>query len=328
MYTQADSPKARSFDMLPTFLVIGAGRCGTTTLCAVLDSHPDVFMCEPKEPGFFSNDALYRHGLGWYAGLFRGARGKIAIGEGTVEHSKRHVYPEVAERIARHLPEARLIYMVRHPLDQIRSNWSYRRVCGVELRPFKEAVLRDADYLAACHYAFQLEAFHTAYGSRDNLLVLFMEDMQRDQAALARRAFKFIGVQPSRWNGSEVHINAARSARGSNSFASFVRELPGFHTWRRYVPKPARQLWSHVFSVQHGIGDASWQPEALREILPVVRERAGHFLRAHGKPEDFWSFDGYEALANEEARYARSGGIERTIPRASLDSDRNRKDPT
>ena len=286
-------------ELLPTFLVIGAGRCGTTTLCAILDSHPDVFMCDPKEPGFFSNDSHYAHGLAWYAELFRESRGKTAIGEGTVDHSKRHIHPQVAERLARDLPDARLIYIVRHPLDQIRSNWSYRRVCGVEPRSFKDAVVCDPDYMATCHYAWQLEAFHSAYGRRDNLLLLFMEDMKRDQVAVARQAFEFIGVPPDRWDGSSVHMNAAESAHGLNAFANLVRGLPAFHTLRRYVPRPARRLWNRLLSVQHTIGDATWQPEALREVLPIVRERATDFLRENGKPTDFWSFDRYEALVAE-----------------------------
>ncbi len=54
----------------PNFFVIGAAKAGTTSLCELLGAHPDVFMCDPKEPGFFSLPTKYKLGYDWYASLF------------------------------------------------------------------------------------------------------------------------------------------------------------------------------------------------------------------------------------------------------------------
>jgi len=95
--------------MKPNFLVIGAMKCGTTKLCHLLGQHPDVFMCEPKEPEFFAKDKKYKRGWDWYESLFTAGEGKTAIGEGSVTHTKSLRFPNAASRIVKHLPDAKLI---------------------------------------------------------------------------------------------------------------------------------------------------------------------------------------------------------------------------
>ena len=60
----------------PSFLVIGAAKCGTTTLCSLLSRHPDVFVHPEKELNFFCFDELYDRGFAWYASLFEAAAGR------------------------------------------------------------------------------------------------------------------------------------------------------------------------------------------------------------------------------------------------------------
>ena len=77
---------------LPDFLIIGAMKCGTSTLQAQLAAQPGIFMTTPKEPNFFSDDAIYANGLGWYEDLFAGAGPDDRKGEidGTLRHSCVH----------------------------------------------------------------------------------------------------------------------------------------------------------------------------------------------------------------------------------------------
>ena len=72
--------------------LIGAAKCATTSLCALIGRHPDAFVCDPKEPFFFSQDRNYLgKGWRWYEGLFADAAGEAAIGEGTVHLSLIHI---------------------------------------------------------------------------------------------------------------------------------------------------------------------------------------------------------------------------------------------
>ena len=82
------------YRMKPNFLVIGAMKCGTTSLCSLLGQHPDIFMSNPKETYFFSNDEVYQRGSSWYESIFLGSENKIAIGEGSTNYSKKYIFPK------------------------------------------------------------------------------------------------------------------------------------------------------------------------------------------------------------------------------------------
>jgi hypothetical protein len=68
--------------MRPNYLVIGAHKCATTTVCTLLGQHPDAFMAEVKEVHFFSKDEVFGRGFAWYESLFDPAGSKKRIGEG------------------------------------------------------------------------------------------------------------------------------------------------------------------------------------------------------------------------------------------------------
>ena len=106
---------------LPTFLVIGAPKAGTTSLHDHLRGHPDVFMPTRKEPDFFFRDAAWREGIASYARLFRRAGSVTAVGETSTSYSRYPHVPDVPERIALVVPDARLIYLVRHPVERMVS---------------------------------------------------------------------------------------------------------------------------------------------------------------------------------------------------------------
>jgi hypothetical protein len=138
--------------MLPNFFIIGAPKCGTTSVCKLLSKHPDIFMCSPKEPRFFSHDDIFARGLAWYESLFELARGKKAIGEGSTSYATSSRDQKSAERIAEVVPEARLVYCVRHPMRRIESIWMQHHVSAFALgRNFSEGKVSadfNADVLA------------------------------------------------------------------------------------------------------------------------------------------------------------------------------------
>ena len=113
--------------MLPTFIVIGAAKCGTTSICNVLGSHSDVFMSEPKEPHYFSSSPDSKITHSWYESLFSSADGHIAIGEGSTSYTAPNRISRTARRLAQTIPDCKLIYVVRDPLKRLESDWKMRR---------------------------------------------------------------------------------------------------------------------------------------------------------------------------------------------------------
>jgi hypothetical protein len=179
--------------MLPTFLLIGAMKSGTTTLYSYLAEHPDVFMPALKEPNFF-NDHWHR-GVGWYERLFAPAGGALARGEASVRYTS---FPEDAEcprRIASVIPQARLLFLVRDPVDRIRSHYLHELCALRERRPLEQAVRENPIYLDRSRYAMQLERYLDFF-PREQLLVLRAEELFRAPLEVLPRLYGFLGVDP------------------------------------------------------------------------------------------------------------------------------------
>ncbi len=172
-------------------------KCATTALCTRMAQHPDVFVCEPKEPHFFAVNRVYRRGWSWYQSLFTPANGQKAIGEGSTSYTKHYQFPRVAERIAQHLPEAKLIFIVRHPLKKIESIWLHS-LAGGRVRPgsFNRQIRRDPTYIDQCRYWHQLSQYRGRFPD-DQILTLFFEDFRQDPESILSRCFEFVGVDPS-----------------------------------------------------------------------------------------------------------------------------------
>src|SRR5258706_1394558 len=137
--------------MRPNFLLVGAMKCATTTWWQILRCHPQIFMPADKEPGFFSWDDKYSRGWNWYEALFSDAEGKLAIGEASTFYTKQMLFPEASHRIARHLPDAKLIYVVRNPIVRIESHWRHLLSRGLNLS--LEELLRKPDIVdISCYW--------------------------------------------------------------------------------------------------------------------------------------------------------------------------------
>jgi len=189
--------------MLPTFLIIGSQKAGTTALYRVLRDHPQVTMARKKEVHFFIHDRLYRRGMPRYERFFWGGKpDSLAIGEVTPGYI---CYPQVPERIHRSLPGARLVLTVRHPVERAHSQYWYARRHLTEPLTFEQAV--DA-YLAEEYRAGQPGYFsrgfymrylqrYLALFPREQILVLLFDELVAAPEATYERLFRFLGVDES-----------------------------------------------------------------------------------------------------------------------------------
>jgi hypothetical protein len=170
-------------------------KAGTTSLWGYLSAHPDVFMSQPKEPEFFIRSSGWDRGIEWYEELFAGAGGRAAVGEASTGYSKAHAFPGVPERIASVIPEAKLIYLLRHPIERIRSHYLNFRADRLELRPPERALRENQGYVLTSSYAYQLERYLEHF-DRERILLLTSEALQSDRAATLRKVYAFLGVAP------------------------------------------------------------------------------------------------------------------------------------
>ena len=189
-------------DRLPDFLIIGAMRSGTTTLARLLQAHPDVFVPPVKEIHYF--DQNFDKPLEWYLDWFREADGARAAGEASATYMAE---PQAPARMADVVPEARLVAILRDPVDRAYSHYWHERKLGRESLGFGEALeaepqrtatdkvlprLRFA-YLERSRYLAQLRRVCEHY-PRESLHVLILEEFQRDPQTHFRTICGFLGV--------------------------------------------------------------------------------------------------------------------------------------
>lgn len=222
---------------LPDFVIIGAMKCGTTSLFRWLGAQPEVWLPEIKEPHFFSRDDRWRRGIDWYASLFAQAGPDFVTGEASASYSDPHRSPVAADRMARLLPDARLIYLVRDPVERLRSHYRHEVQRSRERRPLVEA-LRDPDnpYLRSSLYHRALAPYLDRF-PWERVLVARLEDLIGGSAW--NQVLTHIGL-PHRAPPREVH-------NVSSEKAGFTR--PMLRLWesglgRRLatVPRPVRAL--------------------------------------------------------------------------------------
>ena len=208
------STQGLSSGRLPDFFIVGAPKCGTTSMYSYLGQHPGIFMPFHKEPLFFGADLTHRYGRmapAEYLALFRDARDDQLVGEA----SAWYLYSQhAAQEIREVAPEARIIVMLRNPIDVMyaqhgellfsrQENIAHfgealaaepRRIGGRDLPPgsFRRENLY---YRRMVRFAEQLERYVSTFG-RDRVHVIIYEDLRDDTAAVYRRLLDFLGVEP------------------------------------------------------------------------------------------------------------------------------------
>ncbi|MEJ7803152.1 MAG: sulfotransferase [Candidatus Limnocylindria bacterium] len=210
---------------LPDFLVIGAQKAGSTSLYRYLTSHPCIRMPRRKEVHFF--DHAYGKGERWYRAQFP-MRLRSSSNWLTGEASPYYLFhPHAPQRAARVLPHAKLIVVLRNPVDRAWSHYQHVFARGYESLSFESALEREAalipveerkmmampkyrslaherySYLARGRYFSQLTLWLASF-SRDQLFVLTSEQMFRSPSAALADCFSFLGLSPVAIDSNEV----------------------------------------------------------------------------------------------------------------------------
>lgn len=254
-----------SEQVLPNFLVIGAPKAATTSLCFYLGQHPDVCMAKPKEPFFFSHN--YEKGWAWYARCFPDAASKKAVGEGTTVYCQTGTFPEAVHRIGQHLPRAKIIYIVREPFERLESMWMEHLSQGKTTLPFNRAIREDPQYLDSALYWKNLNAFRQ-YFPDERIQVLFYEDYKADPHAVLRRCFSFLGVDPTvRIEGAEQPRYTSAEKRRDRWMTNLIRRTGVLETLRDCSP-----MWLQEFAKRRLKQPIEGRPEWEDKIRGYVAQ--------------------------------------------------------
>ncbi|MFM7238811.1 MAG: sulfotransferase family protein [Cyanobium sp.] len=245
---------------LPNFIIIGAAKSATTTLTTILPRHPDFFISRPKEPKFFGR--RYDKGWAWYGRLFKAGRSSKLRGEGsTMYASALNSFAHAPALMHRYLPDLKLIYVVRHPLDRIVSQWRHRKGRQPSTRDI--SALMSSRHLrklvVGCSlYHERLQSFR-AYYPDEQIHCLTFEELIAEPRGTLHTLLSFLGASSAPAH-LELLLDAGRLPR-VNEAGDKGREL---------VPTPA------------------WSDRLQDQVLEVIRPDAHQMLRYMGKPTDTW----------------------------------------
>jgi hypothetical protein len=258
---------------IPNYFIVGAARCGTTSLFDYLGQHPEIHNSTVKEPAFFDR----AHGYAWtrkeYLSLFEGAHaGHVAIGEASTAYFES---PDAVSAIKTFNPEARVIISVREPVARLQSLYYFRRAMGWESAPsFEQALSRDLNnpggaglrYLQPYYYSSGIKRFFNEFG-RDSVHVVVFEDWTARPAHVYADILGFLAVAPG--FAPEFRVaNPSRAVRFPR-IQTFIAEPP------RLITGVAATVLSRQTRYRISMQLRRWNLTKLSKaaVRPTLRER-------------------------------------------------------
>lgn len=236
----------------PNLFIVGAPKCGTTSLYTYLQTHPDIAMSRIKEPHYFGSDfeakRFKRHGLDFYFSLWADAGDAKWLGEASIYY----LYSRVAaQEIHDFNPDSRIIILVRNPVDMLYSYYYEKRFQGEEpLATFGEALAAEDErkrgrllppnlsnmpeslyYRDVARFTGQIRRYHEVFGP-DKVRVIVFDDLKADALSVYRDTLAFLGLDLSSVSPDMNAVNPSKVPR-SSSITRFFHDPP---VWWRYGP--------------------------------------------------------------------------------------------
>lgn len=167
-------------------------KAGTTSLHNYLDEHPDIAMSAYKELDFFCAEKTWNRGVEWYVDQFDDAPVR---GESSPGYTKHPAFSGVPERMVQIIPDAKLVYLVRDPIDRIVSHYVDSYSFGRESGTLDEVMadLDDNHYVNCSRYDMQLSQYDGFYPP-ERILVVTSEALKLDRTATLQTVFRFLDV--------------------------------------------------------------------------------------------------------------------------------------
>ncbi|MEL7084760.1 MAG: sulfotransferase domain-containing protein [Cyanobacteria bacterium J06597_1] len=256
----------------PDFLFIGAMKSATTSISSQLGMQPGIFMVsDPKELFFFSRDEIYSRGIDWYTSNFDGVPTNELCGEAATTYTQKEVYPLSVERMQQHLPNANLIYLMRHPIDRLISHYTHDVIGGRISVGINEAIDKHPELVSTSQYASQLKPYFEAFGY-NQILPSFFERLNASPQAELERVCDFIGYAGTpQWSSDLKPKNVSKNRVQRNALTDFLRRAPVLSQVREYlVPSSLKTLIRKPFVAK--VERPELSPENLERLKSIFDE--------------------------------------------------------
>ncbi len=245
----------------PTFFIIGAAKAATTSLSSLLGSHPQGGLVLSMEPHFFSYDSNYVRGWEAYTSLFRLCQDKKARGDASTSYSRIRYHPAVVDRIKKHVPDAKIIYNVRHPLKRMESAY-LQHLClpNCTFSSFDSAIRQQKMILDSSRYWEVFDAYRQRF-DESRIKIVWFEEYIANTTAAYQDVCRFLEIDDT------VVPDVKRELLNS----------------RDKVGPRLKELGRGDLKVE-----TDWKPETRKWVIDQLREDNLRFLDYFKRPRDYW----------------------------------------
>ncbi len=248
------------------FMIIGAMKCGTSTLAKILSHHPQVSFSKRKEPHYFNKN--WKENLHEYEKLFEQKEGVI-YGEGSTSYTQ---YPKplnVWDHIYDYNPNTKFIYIVRNPLKRVVSHYMHFFARGKEKQSINEAIVDNPAYLNATRYYMQIKPFIDKFG-RDNVLILDFDEFLKNKSLLLKEIADYLKIDLApMMDFQDVHENVSINQVRINQKIEFLKYKQPFKFVLNSVSDGTKQKLITMSKSLFG-KKVSEVPELLPEIKEYI----------------------------------------------------------
>lgn len=298
---------------MPNFLVIGAAKSGTDSLCDYLGQHPDVFMCPTREPNFFVADGqpvipyrgpgdqvaladMWVSTLDHYRSLFSGATGERAIGEGTAWY----IYHEdVPQRIQRYIPGVKLIAVLRNPIDRAYSAHTMLLQHGREtIADFGRALDAEEDrtrhnwepiwhYIKMGFYTDQLKRYYEVFDP-GQIRVIVYDDFDANSLGVIRDLYEFLDVDKTFIPDTSTRHNVSMVPKSLTMHSIVAGQHPAKAALKAVLPYRLRRAVKNSVVERNLTRPAVMQPQVRQQLREVFRADILELQNLVGRDLSHW----------------------------------------
>jgi len=248
----------------PDFLIIGAAKAATTMLSSMLDQHPQAGIIQGKEPHFFSMDPVYARGWSWYQSGFQRCRGKSVLGDASTSYSRIRYHPNTARRILSHVPNIKIIYMVRHPLERIVSAY-VERLASIDATKgypdINQAIKTEPMMIDSSRY-WEVFNYYRQHFKEDRIKIIWFEEFINASDSVFCDVCRFLRID------TNYTVDPERLERNDRS---------------RVIQALNKACRGNIPQI-----DTTWSSQTKDWVVDQIREDNTQFLQYFGKPEDYW----------------------------------------
>lgn len=244
-------------------------------------------MSKPKELNFFIEERNWPRGEEWYRRHFD-PEAKVR-GEASPNYTAFPQHVGVPERMASLVPDAKLIYLLRDPLERIAAHWVHNYAKRREKGTLAETLSHpNTSYLQRSQYAMQLQQFLNHF-PRESVMILDQEDFRKDRADTLRRVFEFVGADPSFTHPGFERERHATSRKTRATKLAVRMEKASKSRWGRAVPPKVWFALDERLPMKKAIDRPDVRLALSDEALRALRDDSERLRELAGRPFRDWS---------------------------------------